>query len=147
MLFAKIIKLLSIKFPPLSVRKHLMDKPVSFSTCFLKHLNMFKAADFSLKKYIHAFLLKSSIKHNEYLFLLLEIGEIGPQMSACISCNRCVALHVLLLEIGLLCCFPRMQAVHVTVDAGSCGRPWIMFLACSNFKPLWLKCPYLQCQR
>jgi len=84
---------------------------------------MLNASDFSLKIYIHAFLLKSSIKHNEYLFLLFDIGEIGPQMSACISCNFYVALHVLVFEIGSLCCFPIMQSVQVTVDADSCGRP------------------------
>jgi hypothetical protein len=41
-----------------------------------------KASDFVAKRNAHEFRLKSSMKHNMYLLPLLDLGEIGPQMSA-----------------------------------------------------------------
>lgn len=66
--------------PPLSAHKHLTNNPVSFSTILLKHLKECKASYFSAKKYTHVFLLKSSIKHKMYLFLLLDVGVIATNV-------------------------------------------------------------------
>jgi cellobiose-specific phosphotransferase system component IIB len=44
-----------------------------------------KVSNFAAKKKTHVFLLKLSVKVSKYRFWLLEIGLIGPQISACMS--------------------------------------------------------------
>jgi len=66
--------------PRLSILKHLIMQPYSFSTSHLNALNISSACDFFFKIYVQVFLLKSLVKVRKYLLPALELGLIGPHI-------------------------------------------------------------------
>jgi len=132
----KSVNWVEVNSPPLSVRKHLTLNHFPFSTNFLKNWKQISASLFTVNKYTHDLRLKSSIKHKVYLFPLFEIGEIGPQMSAWISSEGWLALHVLFVGMSPRCCLPWMQFVYVVFETWSWGSPRTIPLCCKVFNPL-----------
>ena len=104
-----------VNSPPLSVRRHFMNVPVSFSTWLLK-----------------------------VLYLLLEMGVIGLHTLACTNCRFWEALHVLSFGNGSLCCFPARQSLQILEGDLSGGMSFTIFCCSRIFMPLKPKCPYLQ---
>ena len=89
----------------------------------------------------------SLINLTMHLFLLLDIGVIGPQMSAWISWSIWEALNVLTFGNEFLCCLPTRQSLHTLEGVLSWGKPFTIYFCWRVLNPWKFKWLYLQCQR
>ena len=77
--------------PPLSYLKILILIPEAFSIKAFNSKKNSHTSDFFLRKKIHVYLEKSSIKVRRYLYPFMDVIGIGPLISECISPNMLVA--------------------------------------------------------
>ena len=71
-----------VNSPPLSDRKNLICRPVSFSIMATNALKVLSVLSFDLRKYVHTWLEWSHVKTHVYLAPPMDVTSIGPMRSA-----------------------------------------------------------------
>jgi hypothetical protein len=112
----------------------------------LKSLKQFNTSDFFFKKYIHVFLLKSSMKVRKYLFCQVDIGFMGPHTSLCTNSSGLFAFQLTSLVKLDLWCLLRTQLSQTSSGWSIWGIPLTIFLLASIFRLVKFRCPSLRCQ-
>lgn len=112
--------------PPLSLLRAFTFFPVYFSTSTLNSTNLENVSSFFYMNKIQHFSEKSSIKKKNYVCLVVEAVEKGPQTSKWILSRATCALLSQSWNVGFVY-FPKVHPLHTSCCSNApLGRPVVI---------------------